>query len=384
MSPKPKPDWEPRSPEVQGDQRAAYDAMRARCPVAYSEYLQWSLFRHADVTRVLHDHATFSNVVSKHLSVPNGMDPPEHTEYRRIIERYFTPALMEEFEPACRNIVVELVEGVLAQGEVEFMTDCALPFALRAQVVWLGWPPQLQEALLRWTRANFAATLAQDRETLAQLAAEFEGYINEMLEVRRRENAPAKADVTASLLHETVQGRPLTNEEIASILRNWTGGEVSTLSAALGILVHFLAVHPEVQQQLRENPALIGPANDEILRIHGPLVSNRRVATAPVELGGRKLEAGTRLTLNWIAANRDPEAFEHPEEFRLDRDPSKNLLYGAGIHVCPGAPLARMELRVAMEELLRRSTTISTLPDKLPVNATFPSSGYVTVPLLFR
>ncbi|HPU56688.1 MAG TPA: cytochrome P450, partial [Verrucomicrobiota bacterium] len=123
------------------------------------------------------------------------------------------------------------------------------------------------------------------------------------------------------------------------------------------------------------------PAIEEILRIHGPLVSNRRVTKKPVEIGGQQIAAGERVTLNWISVNRDERVFEHPDEFRLDRDQSRNLLYGAGIHACPGAPLARLELRVFMEELLAHTRHIAIAPDKQPQLAVYPASGYATLPL---
>lgn len=381
MNDKSKPDWDPRSEDVLRDQRAAYDQMRERCPVAYSEFMQWSLFRHEDVTRVLHDHETFSNAVSQHLSVPNGMDPPEHTPYRRIIEPYFAPQRMDAFEPACREIAAELVQGALASGEVELMADFALPFAVQVQCAFLGWLPTLHEPLVRWTQKNYAATLAQDRQALSELAREFEGFIDDMIETRLQAGARPEDDVTAALMHEKVWGRPLSNEEIASILRNWTAGEIGTLSAAVGILAHYIAEHPELQGQLRAQPSLLPAAIDEILRIHGPLAANRRVTTRPVEIGGRKIDAGERISLIWIAANRDGRVFEDPDSFCLDRDPDKNLLYGAGIHVCPGAPLARMELRVAMEELLERTSRIQPVPDKSPTNAVYPASGFAALPL---
>ena len=103
-------DWDPRSAEVQKDQIRAYDAMRKECPVAWSDYQQWTLFRHADVMRALEDHHTFSNAVSAHLSVPNGMDPPEHTPYRKAIEPYFAPEPMAHFEPVCRDVARALVQ----------------------------------------------------------------------------------------------------------------------------------------------------------------------------------------------------------------------------------------------------------------------------------
>src|SRR5690606_35267849 len=108
-----------------------------------------------------------------------------------------------------------------------------------------------------------------------------------------------------------------SNEEIASLLRNWTVGEIGTLSASIGILVHFLAVHGQWQDRLRAEPTFIPQAVEEILRIDGPLATNRRVATCPVEIGGRQIAEGEQVTLNWIAANRDQRAFDDPEAFQL-------------------------------------------------------------------
>jgi cytochrome P450 len=378
------PDWDSGSEEVMRDQRAAYDAMRERCPVAHSKVAGWTLFRHADVTRALLDHETFSNAVSQHLSVPNGMDRPEHTEYRRIIESYFSPARMDVFEPVCREIARKLVQNLSGKGEVEFMSEIAVRFAVGVQCAFLGWPESLQGMLVRWMRRNHEATLAQDRAAMAEIAREFEAIIDELLETRRRAGAGPEVDLTASLMHEKVWGRPLSNEELASILRNWTAGEIGTISAAVGILTHYLAAHPELQKQLREQRKLLPAAIDEILRIHGPLVSNRRVATQAVEMGGKKINAGDRVTLNWISANRDERAFENADQVRLDRDPSKNLLYGAGIHVCPGAPLASLELRVFMEELLTSTVELVEVAERPPTLAVNPASGFSTLPLAIR
>lgn len=384
MSEAPRPDWDPRSEAVQRDQLAAYDEMRERCPVAYSEFLGWSLFRHADVLYVLNGPETFSNVVSSHRAVPSGMDPPEHTAYRRIVERYFQAHFMNVFEPKCRQIAAALVEGLLGREEVEFSGEFAQPFAVQAQCAFLGWPPHMHDPLHRWTLKNHGAAFVQDRIALAEIAREFEGYVDELLQSRRAAGAHASDDITTSLMREQVSGRPLNDEEIVSILRNWTAGEVGTMSAAFGILAHFLANQRDWQDRLRAEPSLLPVAVDEILRLHGPLVANRRITKQPVEIGGRKIAAGERISLNWIAANRDGRVFEAPHEFRLDRDPTANLLYGAGIHVCPGAPLARLELRVVMEELLGRSTSITAATGKRPEQATYPASGYSTLPLQIR
>lgn len=381
---RPKPDWNPISPEVLRDQRTAYDTMRRRCPVAYSEFMGWSLFRHEDVMRVLLDHKTFSSAVSQHLSVPSGMDQPEHTEYRRIIEPYFSAKRMEAFEPICRAIASKLVQGLSLRKELEFMADAALPFVVQVQCAFLGWPAALQEPLVRWTRKNHEATLAQDRKAMSEIALEFEGIIDDLLEKRLQAGTGPEADITASLMHERVWGRPLSNEELASILRNWTVGEIGTISASVGILTHYLAEHADLQKQFRAKPGLLLSGIEEILRIFGPLISNRRVTTCPVEIGGRKIASGERITLMWISANRDESVFEEPDSFRLDRDSSKNLLWGAGIHACPGAPLAKLELRVFIEELLAHTDAINLASEKNPTLAAYPASGYSVLPLLLR
>jgi cytochrome P450 len=344
MSENPHETWDPRSPSVLTDQLTAYDEMRRRGPMAYSDYLGWSVFSHGDVTRILDDPGTFSNAVSTHLNVPNGMDPPEHARYREIIDRYFTPELVATFEPACREIARELVASLPTSGWAKIMSEFAEVFALRVQSAYLGWPDSLQEPLRQWTKRNREATLARDRKALAAVALEFDGYITELIDLRREAGAGAPDDLTTRLVAERVEGRPLSDEEIVSILRNWTVGELGTIAASVGILAHYLAANQAVQAQLRSDPRLLPAAIDEILRMHAPLISNRRVTTRQVEVGGRELAAGERLTLLWASANRDEAVFGDPDEFRVDRDPDANLLYGAGIHVCPGAPLARLEL----------------------------------------
>ncbi|MGV8897709.1 MAG: cytochrome P450 [Burkholderiaceae bacterium] len=376
-----KPDWDPRSDAVLDDQIAAYDDMRQRCPVAHSDYLHWSLFRHKDVLHVLNDHQTFSSAASSHLSVPNGMDPPQHTAYRRIIEPYFNPQRMASFEPACREIAANLVHSLPAAGEIELMAAFAQDFALQLQSAFLGWPTQMHEPLRQWTRKNHAATLAGDRSAMADVALEFDGYIKDLLAVRRAAGADAPDDITTSLLRESIADRLLNDDEIVSILRNWAVGELATMAACVGILAHYLAEHPQLQQQLRQQPSLLSAAIDEILRIHAPLIANRRVTTKPVEIGGRALAAGERISIIWASANRDEAIFGEPDAFRLDRDPAQNLLYGAGIHVCPGAPLARLELRIIIEELLKHTSQIALVPGKQAVTAIYPGSGFSALPL---
>lgn len=320
-----KPDWNPRADEVLGDQIQAYDTMRAKCPVAWSDYQHWTLFRHSDVVRVLEDHQTFSSRASSHLSVPNGMDPPEHTPYRKIIELYFSQQAMGGFEPTC---------------------------------------------------------LARDQGAMAEVAHEFDGYIQDILETRRRAGADAPEDVTTSLMEETVNGRPMTDEELTSLFRNWTVGELATISSSVSILLNYLAEHPDLRQSLTCDISKLSDAIDEILRMDAPLMSNRRITTREVNIGGRSIPAGEKITILWASANRDEKVFGDPDTFFPERNRDQNLLYGAGVHVCPGAPLARMELRVLMEEFLSAVDTLEPAPDGQPERAVFPTGGFSYLPVI--
>lgn len=376
MNENPHFDWDPRSEEVLKDQIATYDAMRRSCPVAHSPYGYTSVFRHADALRVLNDHETFSSSVSRFPSVPNGMDPPEHTAFRKLIEPYFDPGHMTSFAPVCRTIAQRLVQDLPRGEAIELISKFAQIYALQIQCAWLGWPDELHEPLRRWTLKNHAATLSRDEKAQQAVAAEFDGYIKNLLNVRRQAGSSAPNDITTHLLNNTTLGRPLTEDEIVSILRNWTVGELGTIAASIGIVVHYLAVQPELQQRLRQEPELISAANDEILRMHAPLIMNRRITTREVELGDRTLPAGTRIAVVWASANRDEAVFGDPDEFRLDRDPELNLLYGAGIHVCPGAPLARLELNTIIEELLAGTEWLSLSAQHEVVKAFYPGSGF--------
>lgn len=369
------PDWNPCSETVQRNPLSAYDHMRETCPAAYSPFLGWSLFRHADLMRVLHDPATFSNTVSRHLSVPNGMDPPQHTKYRRLIEPYFAEPRMAKFEPVCRHITDELLDELRGRRDVEWMGVFATHFAVRVQCAFLNWPASMHPVLRTWMRENQAAVFAQDRDRLAQLARQFTDAVRAIL----HEQNGAADDTTGELMRQRVDGRPLHERELVSILRNWTAGEVGTISAAVGILTRHLAVHHELQQQLRAEPDRLPYAIEEILRIEGPLISNRRVTTRAVVFHDRQIEAGQTITIIWPAANRDGRVFEQPTQFRWDRDQSMNLLYGSGVHDCPGAPLARLELRVTMEELLAATDWIDLAADQPAQPATYPAGGYARV-----
>lgn len=358
------------------DQRSTYDDLRRRCPVAHSDRLGWSVLRHADVLDVLHDHDTYRNNVSQHLSVPNGMDPPEHTPYRRLIEPYFAPEPMARFDPVCDRIATDLVASIPRGQPIEVMDTFGHEFAVRVQCAFMGWSHHLHEPLRDWVHEQQRATLAADRDALAASARRFDEVVRDVLDIRRQAGTSAPDDPTTQLLRENVDGRPLTDAEIVSIVRNWTVGELSTIAASVGIIVAYLAHHLEVEALLRGDRSAIPAAVDEILRIDAPLIANRRVTARQTTLAGVALPSGAKVTVLWASANRDERKFGDPDEFRLDRDPSSNLLYGLGIHDCPGAPLARLELRSFVSALIEGTERLRPVHNPAPLRALYPIGGY--------
>jgi cytochrome P450 len=368
--------WDPSTPEVRRDQSAAFDDIRARCPVAHSDLLHWSVFGHRDVSRVLHDPATFSSAVSAtHASVPNGLEGAEHAEFRRIIDPYFAAPRMAAFEPQCRALAIAAVERLPPDQDVEVMAKFAPRYALEALSSFLDWPREFQQPLIEWIRRNQQARRVGDAAALQAVAAEFDGYVREVLALRRQGIVERADDVVTRLLTERVHGRAITDEELVSLLRVWTAGELATVAASVGILVGYLAAHASFQARLREHIAILPAAIDEILRIHPPLLTSRRKTLRETNIGGQAIPAGEILTLMWATANRDPAVFAEPAKMRLDRNPENNLLYGAGLHACPGAPLSRLTLRVLVEELLRQ-WRIQPARAIEPVNAFYPAAGF--------
>lgn len=304
---------------------------------------------------------------------------PEHTAFRKINDKYYTPERMQAFEPLCRAVIKQLVAEQPTQQAVEIMQNFAKAYAVRIQNAFMGWPESLEQPLNDWIDKNRIATLKQDSEQMAQIALEFDGYIRDLFNARRVQPTD---DVTNELLNDIVGlpsgARTMTEEELLSLIRNWTVGELSTISASAGIVIKFLAENQAEQQCLRQNPSEIPAALEEMMRLNDPLVTNRRRTRCPVHLNGVDIAEGEQVTVNWVSANRDEAVFENALEYNPHRDQSKNLVHGAGIHQCSSAPLARLELRLLLEELLARFSAIKPEPSKIPFfqNAIYPVLGY--------
>jgi cytochrome P450 len=367
------------------DQRAVFDALRAKSAVARDEG-KWVALRHAEVVAAATDPSTFSSRVTSRRAIPNSLDGPEHAAYRAVVDRYLTDERVSREEAQCRAHAAAIVDGLPRGETVKTIASIGIPFAVRSQSTWLGWPADLEDALVEWIRDNHVATRSGNRESTREVAERFDHLIRTLLEERR---AAPNSDVTSELLEDTVDGRPLTSEEIVSILRNWTAGDLGSLATSVGVIVHFLAATPTIQEEVRalveagDSDALVA-AVEEMLRIDDPFVSNRRVTTRSVTLGGERIAEGEQVLLNWTAANRDPSVFGDPDRYDPEGNADSNLVFGIGPHVCPGRALTLMELRVMLEELLRRTTWIELAPDRPAVRETPPVGGWARVPVVLR
>ncbi len=352
------------------DVRRLTDELRAGHRVARNARGEWVLLGHREVAEAARDAGTFSSAVSRHLQIPNGLDGDEHAEARSVLDRYLDPEALAPFVPTFRALARELVSGL--PERIDAVSDLGAVFAVRAQSAWLGWPAGLEEPLLQWMRDNHAATRSGEGRRMARVAEEFDAIISSVLEPRRL--APAD-DLTSRLMADGWKGRAFTDEELVSILRNWTGGDLGSIALCVGVIVEYLAGDQGLQARLRGgvSDTELDAVLDEILRIDDPFITNRRRATCPVSVAGVDIAAGEVVKLNWTSANRDESVFG--DRFDPEVHAAQNLVYGVGPHVCPGRHLATMELRIAAEELLAATTAI--LPDEeAHEREVFPVGGF--------
>lgn len=367
------------------DLRVELDEMRSRCPVTHTDGA-WVVLGYEEVTAAARDADTFSSAVTDRRAIPNSLDGAEHAAYRATVDRYLTEERVAVLEPDCRSIAASLVAQLPRGTTVKTVGDVGTPYAVRAQSAWLGWPATLDPELVRWVSDNREAARSGDRSRTAAVAARFDAIIGELVQTRRAEPSD---DVTAELMRESVNGRGLTDDEVISILRNWTAGDLASLATSVGVVVHFLATRANVQKYMRvladadDGPG-IEAAIEEILRIDDPFVSNRRRTTRPTSLAGQQLGSGDLVHLNWTAANRDPLVFGDPDEFDPYGHAPFNLVFGTGPHVCPGRALTLMELRVITETLLRETTWIDLSEERPAVRERAPVSGWARVPVILR
>ncbi|MCT1452503.1 cytochrome P450 [Corynebacterium sp. p3-SID1145] len=292
----------------------------------------------------------FSSAVSRFMQLPNGLDGEEHSKVRTMIERYLDAPAVEDLEPSFREIARDIIADAAKEDTVDAVGEIGAQFAVRAMTAWLGWPAEVNEELVAWVADNNAATRSGQLERTAAVAERFDDIIRSIV-APLQENPDDS--VTSRLVHDDSLGRPLEFEEVVSILRNWTAGDLSSMAYCIGVIVEALIQHPELKERLGQGVSRVEftAIADEILRADSPFVSNRRVTTCPVSLDGVELPEGQKVRIHWTAANRDPDTFGDVDGFAPEANAPQNLVWGAGPHACPGKDLSVIELQAFTEEL---------------------------------
>jgi cytochrome P450 len=333
--------------------------LRAQCPVTRTDQYggHWVVTGYEDVLGVAQDWKTFSSAKGVGLTqievvvppIPEWSDPPIHREYKRLINAYFTPVVVSRYEEPIRDLVSGLIDAFIENGRCEFMSEFARPFpglAFFDQV--LHAPPDQLAEINQMSMAASVPNHPKGREA-------WEGMFRWMTEfVKERRSQAPQGDVVDAILAAEIEGRPITDTEVYGLIQLLILGGLDTTAGALGQFMIRFARQPEVPALLRDRPDLIPEGIEELLRLDGPFVFIARTATEDCEVRGRTIKEGERVLISWASANRDESEFPEPDRFDPFRKSIRHLAFGAGPHRCAGSNFARMNLRIALEELLRR------------------------------
>lgn len=387
------PDFDPLAPETFDSPHEGYAQLRGTCPVAWSDAWNgfWALLRYEDVRRAASDARTYitsvQNVVPKVAFTgrrpPLHLDPPEHTPYRRALNPLLSEAAVRRLESPIRRIVTELLEPLLARGEGDICADFSSHLTIRVFAAWMNLSDEDARGLSAIGRSyNMAVQSADDRlvkETSLQLYEIAKGLIAQ----RRGKQHDPDIDPVAALLAARHEGAPLPEQMLIGTVRQVLVVGIIAPTILVGSIVTHLCRHPDLQRQLRADPRQWPAALEEFLRLYTPYRGFARTCTREVTLHGRTIRPGEPIALVYASANRDEAVFPHPGEFVLNRpNIGDHLAFGRGPHHCVGTALARLELTVALQELLASTSSIELAGPVVPTR--MPEIGALSVPVRLR
>jgi cytochrome P450 len=361
-------DFDVLDPGYVADPFTVWDELRQSCPVAHSDRRgsTWLPTRYQDVVDLAHDIEHFSSTeitvipfngersdepVLQYGVPPISADPPLHTWTRRLLLPWFSHRRVEGYEPMTRALCAELVDGFVDRGSADAAREYAQQIPVRVIAAILGVPSSMSDTFTGWVRdvLEFADDPVKRRRGIEGLIGFFIG------EVARRKTDPGD-DLLSDLLHSQFEGSAVEDSVVLGVAALVLIAGVDTTWSAIGSSLWHLATHPDDRDRLATDPDAMSLAVEELLRAYSP-VTMARVVTGDIEFEGCPMKAGDKVLMNFPAANRDPEAFADPDRVVLDRELNRHVAFGSGIHRCAGSNLARMELRVALEEWLRRIPT---------------------------
>ena len=338
-----------------------WDDLRG-CPVAHSDRWggSWLPTRYEDVRAVAKDVEHFSSTEVSVTAVPPNTDvgikappitsdPPEHQWARRLILPAFAPGRVDRYEPYTRELCRELLDGFAHRGNVDAASEYAQQIPPRVIAHMLGIPPEMSDTFVEWVRGVLEIGLT-DPEARVHYRDKLVAFFRERVEERR---AQPGDDLISELLAAEVDGQPVPDNHIVGTCLLLLIAGIDTTWSSIGSALWHLATHPQDLARLVDEPELLPTAVEELLRAYSP-VTMARIVTEDCEFAGQQLSAGDRVLLSFPAANRDPEMFEAADEIRIDRQLNRHIAFGVGIHRCAGSNLARLEMRIALEEWLAR------------------------------
>jgi cytochrome P450 len=394
--------FQPLDPAVRRDPFSLYEQGRREHPAFAHEGLPLrivSVFRYADVQAILRDPETWSSsfpVVGQEVvprEIPPSMlltDPPEHTRLRSLVNKAFTPRIIQRLEPRMREIADALLDRALDAGEVDLVQALTYPLPVTVIAEMIGIPVEDREQFKVWSDravANLGVAFLSgiDPERIARqiaLVGEMREYLIPLADARRED---PRDDLLTGLVQAEHEGSRLTHDEMISmvVLLLVAGNETTT--TLIGNAVLELLAHPDAEKQLRENPALLPLAIDEVLRFSSPVQFDPRRATRTQVLHGVEIREDD-FVLCWLgSANRDEAVFERPDVFDIAREKNPHMSFGFGTHYCLGANLARLETKVAIGTLLSRTRSFERTGDEeLPLHESPVFRGVTALPLRLR
>ena len=362
-------DYDIFDPTYIADPFGVWDELRERCPIAHTDRWggSWLPTRYEDVTEIARNIEDFpsGNGISvvpppaaqgganggpllQYGLPPISSDPPLHTWTRRLVLPTMSPARVAEYEIYTRDLCRRLVDGFLERGEADAAADYAQQIPVRVIAHILGVPEDLSPTFTEWVRD--VLEFAHDDERRMRGFQGIIGYLNSALDERTAER---KDDFISELLYASHDGQPVERSLVMGMCALLLIAGIDTTWSSIGSSMWHLATHPDDRRRLVNEPDLWATGVEELLRAYAPVTMARRLSH-DVEYKGCPMKAGDRVLMNFPAANRDPEVFPDADTVILDREHNRHVAFGAGIHRCAGSNLARMELRVALEEWLAR------------------------------
>ena len=347
----------------------------------------WMAFKYEECLAILKDSATWSSGGSRLVDAETGpasmlgSDPPRHTRLRALVSQAFTPRMVEQLEPRLRQIARELLDPPIERGECDLVETLTYPLPVIAIAEILGVEAEQRDRFKAWSDEVVATLGAGTADVRPETFEEMQTYFGRLFEERR---ANPRSDLISGLVQAEMDGEKLSFDELVQMLILLLVAGNETTTNLIGNTMLTFMDHPEQLAKVEADRSLVPSALEEVLRFSSPVQATVRRATRNVDLGGKTIPEDEQIVVWLAAANRDPDQFAAPLTFDVTRSPNRHLAFGQGIHFCLGAPLARLEARIAIEELLARATNFRRTDDRiLPRVPTFIMRGVRELPIAF-